>query len=545
VAVALPRSVDLVVALLAVARAGGAYLPIDPTSPAEQITSQLGDSSARALLTDAATAQTLPAGLDALAIVCDDLGPDTADGDGGPQAAAPAHPDGLLAVLYASTAAGAPTAVAVTHRNLQRFVTDRQVREAGRGTVLWHSPPTCGAFALEVWAPLLSGGRVVVAPDGEPALDALTRLRTAHDIATVWLPAGLFAALAAAHPASLAGLREVWTGGDRVPAAALRRIRQACPDLTIVHGHGPLETTAWAASHRLAAGEPAPPAPAVGRPTAGTALYVLGPGLAPVPAGVTGELYVAGPGLARGYHGRPGQSAERFVPCPFGPPGALMHRTGDRVRWADGGRLEYVGRAGSQADVRGVRVELAEAEEALAEHRGLAQAVVSVAADDAGQQRLVAHVVWAAGRAVPGEELRRFAAGRLPQSLVPTVFTALDRLPVTADGRVDRASLPEPETDDGTYRAPRNDTERTLAAAFADVLERDRVGIDDDFFDLGGNSLRAIRLVGLIRSELHQEVSIRTLFAARTVAGLSDMWKDLAQSSRPTLRRRTREGAVL
>jgi nonribosomal peptide synthetase DhbF len=222
-----------------------------------------------------------------------------------------------------------------------------------------------------------------------------------------------------------------------------------------------------------------------------------------------------------------------------------MYRTGDRVRWGTDGRLEYVARAGAQPDVRGVRVELTEIEDVLSEHTGLAQSVVVVRQDGSGQQRLVAYVVPVSGRTVSGDELRRFAAGWLPESMVPSVFTVLENLPVTAGGRVDRAALPEPEFDEGTYRAPRNDTERILATAFADVLELDRVGIDEDFFDLGGNSLRAIRLVGLIRAELKQEVSIRRLFAARTVTGLSDMWKDLGQSSRPSLRRRTKEGAVL
>jgi nonribosomal peptide synthetase DhbF len=222
-----------------------------------------------------------------------------------------------------------------------------------------------------------------------------------------------------------------------------------------------------------------------------------------------------------------------------------MYRTGERVRWTADGRLAHVGRADTAADVRGVRVELAEVEEALSEHAGVAQAVVAVKEDGAGQQRLVAYVVPVTGTTVSADELRRFAAGWLPESMVPAVFTVLARLPLTADGRVDRAALPQPAFDDDRYRAPRNDTERILAKAFAEVLELDRVGIDEDFFDLGGNSLRAIRLVGLIRAELNQEVSIRRLFAARTVLGLSDMWKDLGRSSRPTLRRRTKEGAVL
>ncbi|MDL5205474.1 amino acid adenylation domain-containing protein [Streptomyces sp. ALI-76-A] len=544
VAVALPRSVDLAVALLAVAKAGGAALPLDPASPAS-LAGRTGKLPVRALLTDAATAATVPTGPDVPTLLLDDLADDTGGTDGTGTEAVPPHPDNLLAVLHGTGPAGEPVPVAVTHRNIERFVLDRRCRDAGRGTVLWHAPHTCDALALEVWTPLLNGGRVVVAPEGDLDTDALAGLRAAHDITTVWLPAGRFVAIAAAHPERLAGLREVWTGGDRVSPAALRRVREACPELTVVTGHGPAETTVLAACHRLPAGEPVRHVAAVGRPVDHTALYVLGPGLAPVPVDVAGELYVSGPGVARGYPGRPAATAERFVPCPFGPAGTVMYRTGDRVRWTADGRLAHVGRADTQADVRGVRVELAEVEEALSEHAGLAQAVVAVREDGSGQQRLVAYVVPVAGTTVSADELRRFAAGWLPESMVPSVFTVLDRLPLTAGGRVDRAALPRPAFDDERYRAPRNDTERILAKAFAEVLELDRVGIDEDFFDLGGNSLRAIRLVGLIRAELNQEVSIRRLFAARTVLGLSDMWKDLGRSSRPTLRRRTREGAVL
>lgn len=543
VAVAMRRSVDLAVALLGVVKAGGAYLPIDPASPAERIRSVVGDGSARLLLTDAAPAGAPAAEPGVPVVRFDDLWSDTGD-TGAPEVPAPPHVDNLLAVTYDVGSAGTATGVAVTHRNLQRLVMDRHWRDR-HDTVLWHSPPTSDALTLEWWVPVLTGGRVVVAPAGEPDIDALTALREANEVSAMWLPAGLFSAIAAERPEWVAGLREVWTGGDRVSAAAVRRVREACPGLTVVTGHGPTETTGFAASHRLPAGEPAPHAAALGRPTDNTALYVLGPGLAPVPVGVTGELYVAGPGVARGYRGRPGPTAERFVPCPFGPAGGLMYRTGDRVRWADDGRLEYVGRAGDQAELRGVLVDPAEIDEVLAEHPGLARSVVVVRRDGSGQRRLVAYVVPVGGAGLSVEDLRRFAVGRLPEFMVPSVFVVLERLPVTTGGRVDRASLPEPAFDDGRYRAPRNHTERVLADAFAAVLELDRVGIDEDFFDLGGNSLRAIRLVGLIRAELNLEVSIRTLFAARTITGLTDRWKDLAQSSRPTLRRRTKDGEIL
>ncbi|MFH7598592.1 AMP-binding protein [Streptomyces racemochromogenes] len=540
VAVALPRSPELAVALLGLAKAGAAHLPLDPASPAQRITELAAEAPAHLLLTGAATPLPDRPGLPVL--LFEDLLAEAADP--APQAPPAPHPDTVLTLPHGSAPAGR-AAVAVTHRATARFVQGPGRRQAGPTTVLWHAPPTCDTLALDLWTPLLNGGRVVVAPPAGLDPDALAEVRETYGITALWLPAGLFTAVAADRPERLAGLREVWTGGERVPAAALRRVREACPDLTVVHGHGSAETGAFAARHVLAADAPVRHAGAVGRPADGTALYVLGPGLAPVPVGVAGELYVAGPGVARGYPGRPALTAGRFVACPFGPAGALMYRTGDRVRWGTDGLLEYVGGPGTRAEVRGVRVELAEIEEVLSEHTGLAQCAVAVREDGSGQRRLVAYVVPAAGRTVTGEELRRFAAGWLPESLVPSAFTVLERLPVTADGRLDRAALPEPASDGGTYRAPRNDTERVLAKAFAEVLELDRVGIDEDFFDLGGNSLRAIRLVGLIRAELNQEVTIRRLFAARTVTGLSDMWKDLAQSSRPSLRRRTRDGAVL
>ncbi|MFC9056812.1 AMP-binding protein [Streptomyces sp. NPDC057074] len=553
VAVALPRSVDLAVALLAVARAGGAVLPLDPASPAPA-----DGFPAHVLLTDngggsgsgsgggSGAAGPPPAGPALPVLLLDDLRADPDDdGATGPGTAVPPHPDSLLAVLHGTGPDGAARPVAVTHRNVERFVLDRRCREAGRGTVLWHAPLTSDALALELWTPLLGGGRVVVAPEGELDPDALTGLRAAHGITALLLPTARLAAIAGADPGRLAGLREVWTGGDPVPPAVLRRVREACPELTVVTGYGPAETTALAARHHLPAGGPGPRTATAGHAAGHTALYVLGPGLAPVPVDVAGELYVAGPGVARGYPGRPAATAERFVPCPFGPPGAVMYRTGDRVRWTADGVLAHVGGAGPQADVRGVRVEPAEAEEALSEHTALAHAVVTVDEDDSGTRRLLAYVVPVAGRTVSADELRGFASGRLPEAAVPSVFTVLDRLPVTAAGRVDRAALPRPVSEEDTYRAPRNETERILAKAFAEVLELDRVGIDEDFFDLGGNSLRAIRLVGLIRAELDQEVSIRKLFATRTVLGLSDMLKDAGRSRRPTLRRRTREGAVL
>lgn len=560
VAVALPRSANLVTALLAVAKAGAACLPIDPALPAERTRTLLAESSARLLLTDAARAQAASANLGVPVIVFEDavvsataasVVADQPASDGPELASVVTDQDSLFAVLQSSDSA-AP--VALTRRNMRRLVADGLGGSGAQTTVLWHAPYAADALALEVWAPLLSGGQIIVASAGESEVERLAELRAANGISRVWLPATSFSAIAADRPESLAGLREVWIGGGRVPAAAVQRAQEACPELTIVAAYGPAETAGYAASDRLTAQSPAYYAGAIGRPAQDTAVYVLGPGLAPVPVGVAGELYAAGPGVARGYQGSPGLTAQRFVPCPFGRPGGLMYRTGDRVRWTAEGRLDYLGRVQAPVAIHGTRVEPTEIEELIAEHPGVAQAVVLVHEDGAGKPRLAAYVARrrASGGSdsggadpVSGEQLRRFAAERLPDSLVPSAFAVLDRLPVSVDGRVDRAALPQPSFDDGRYRAPRNHIEEVLAKAFAEVLELDRVGIDEDFFDLGGNSLRAIRLVGLIRAELNQELSIRTLFAARTVIGLSEKWEDIARTSRPALRRRTRDGALV
>ncbi|GIF09453.1 AMP-binding protein [Actinoplanes siamensis] len=552
VAVALPRSAELAAVLLGVVKAGAAYLPIDPALLAGQIRSQVAAGGAAALLTDAATAALLPSGPAVPVTMVDDLWEDAA-GDGGP---APVRPDNLVAVTYGSGPAGAGPAVLVTHRNLTRYVVDRHWSRVVPGDVLWSGSPASDALALELWVPLAHGGRVVVAAAPDLDGDALAAVRATHPVALAWLPAGLVAAVAAQRPESLAGLREIWTQADEVPVAALQRLRAAAPDLSIVNSHGPAGTSALIPA-RGAAEEPAPGVAASGGLTDGTARYVLGPGLAPVPAGVAGDLYVAGSAVARGGAGNPGHTAAHFVPCPFGPAGGLMYRTGDRARWGAEGRLEHVGRAGVRARIRGAEVDTGRIEEVLCEHPRLAQSVVVVGEDGSGQQRLAAYVVPVPGLGADGagthdprtelshEELSRFVAGRVQESLLPSAFTVLDRLPVTAAGRLDRTRLPQPEFRDGLYRAPRNRTEQVLAKLFADVLELGRVGIDEDFFDLGGNSLRAIRLVGLIRAELRLEVSIRTLFAARTIVGLSERWENLSRSSRPALRRRTKGGAVV
>ncbi|MFH9355743.1 condensation domain-containing protein, partial [Kitasatospora sp. NPDC017646] len=346
-------------------------------------------------------------------------------------------------------------------------------------------------------------------------------------VTAAWLTAGLFNVLAAEAPQTFAGLHEVWTGGDIVSSSAVRRVLETCPGLRVVNGYGPTETTTFATHHPVTAAAEVAGAVPIGRPLPNTRAYVLDDTLQPVPVGMPGELYLAGNGLARGYVGRPTLTAERFVACPYGEPGARMYRTGDTVRWTTTGELEFLGRTDDQVKIRGFRIELAEVESAFAAHPAVRQVFATVRQDQPGDKRLV---VYATGDAAP-EELRTFATDRLPAYMLPAAVVTLDTLPVTPNGKVDRRALPAPEyTGASEGRAPRNPTEQTLCELFAEVLGTTEPSIDDDFFDLGGHSLLATKLVSRIRTALGIELPIRSLFDTPTIAGLA---RHLGESRTP------------
>ncbi|MFE2752932.1 amino acid adenylation domain-containing protein [Actinosynnema sp. NPDC059335] len=521
VALLLDRSPDLVVLILAVLKAGGYYVPLHESYPVERLDFVLADLGAPVLVTDRAE---LPEGLTAPVHVVRT--------DERPPAAGPlhrrAHPDQLAYVMHTSGSTGVPKGVAVTHANVVELATDRLFTTPAHARVLLHSSHAFDAATYELWAPLLSGGTVVVAPAGVLDIATLGRVVADHRVTALWLTAGLFRLVAEEAPACLAGVREVWTGGDVVPAAAVARVRAHCPDLTVVDGYGPTETTTFATRHPLRPGEPDPEAMPIGLPMDNTRVHVLDADLNLTPPGAVGELYVAGAGLARGYLGRPGLTAERFVANPYGPPGDRMYRTGDLVRRRPDGRLAFHGRADDQVKLRGFRIEPGEVEAVLARRPDVAHAVVAVRADHRGERRLVAYVVPAEGATADPAALRAHVGEALPAYMVPSVVVELDALPLNGNGKVDRHALPAPATPVTSAARAAHGAEQVLCGLFADVLGVGEVGVDDGFFDLGGHSLLAMRLISRVRAVLGVEAPIRAVFEHPTPAGLARALRDAA-----------------
>ncbi|WP_316528536.1 non-ribosomal peptide synthase/polyketide synthase [Kitasatospora brasiliensis] len=505
VAVMLERSAELVTAILAIIKAGGAYVPLDSRFPASRIELILRESGAALVLTRevlAALEQTEP---DPSAVEV------------------PCNPGQLAYIMYTSGSTGRPKGVAVTHRDVVGLALTPEWRGGGHERVLMHSPTAFDLSTYELWVPLLNGGRIVVAPPEQLDLDLLQHTVTTYGVTGLWLTAGLFRLVAEERPGLLAGVREVWTGGDVVSPAAVARVRAACPGIEVVNGYGPTEATTLATCHPVGAlSEDAATVP-IGGPMANMRAYVLDDHLRPVPTGLVGELYLAGVGVARGYHGRPGLTAERFTADPYGPPGSRMYRTGDLAWWRADGRLEFAGRADHQVKLRGLRIEPGEIEAILAACPGVAQAAVVAREDRPGDKRLVAYLVPAPEGAPEPVELAGRLRRDLPDYMVPAAFVSVDALPLTANGKLDRSALPAPEYEaSDAGRGPRTPQEQLLCGLFAEVLGRELVSIDDNFFDLGGHSLLAARLASRVRETLGLELGLRMLFEAPTVAGLTE-----------------------
>jgi amino acid adenylation domain-containing protein len=537
----LPRTADAVVALLAVLKAGAGYVPIDPDHPARRIESTLADSAPVVLLTTRAlrAAAEVAAGAGTVRVVVLDEPATAARLDGlcdrdltDGERRAPLVPGSPACLIYTSGSTGTPKGVVIEHSglvNLFHHHRDAMIRpEAPRSTGPDHGVVRAALSASLsfdtsweglLW--LLDGHELHFIDDDrrrepEAMLDYVTEHRIDFlDITPTYADELLAAGLLAEgrhRPAVIA------LGGEATGPALWSALR-AVPEIAAFNLYGPTECTVDTLHCRLADS----PDPIVGRPLANTRAYVLDAACGPVPPGVVGELYLGGGQVARGYHNRPELTAQRFLDDPFGPPGTRMYRTGDLARWRRDGTLEFLGRADDQVKIRGFRIEPGEIESVLSGHPGIAQAAVIVREDQPGLPRLVAYVVPAPGAPAPEPAvLRQFAAERMPDYMVPPAFVAMDRLPLTTSGKLDRRALPAPDRGATVAgRTPRDARETALCAMFAELLGLDGVGIDDDFFSLGGHSLLVGRLIGRIRAEFGVRLGIRAVFEAPTVAKLA------------------------
>ncbi|WP_395705350.1 amino acid adenylation domain-containing protein [Rhodococcus ruber] len=524
VAVSMRRSVDLVVAVYAVLAAGGGYLPIDPDQPDERnahvlaaaapvcvltTTRDLGD---RAIAPDESTARAVLV-LDRLDL--DAYAPDPVTDE---ERAAALRPANIAYAIFTSGSTGRPKGVAVGHAAIVNQMLWRQDEyPMGPGdTVLQKTPFTFDVSVWELFWPLQVGARLVVAePDGHKDAGYLSRIVVDEAVTAVhFVPSMLEVFLDDAHVPTGSALRLIYVGGEAVTADTARRVRRAFPAAAVHNLYGPAETAVDVTYHPV--DEADTRSVPMGRPLWNTRAYVLDSRLRPVPVGVAGELYLAGTQLARGYLARPDLTAERFVADPFGAPGTRLYRTGDLVRWDRDGELEYLGRTDFQVKLRGQRIELGEIETVLREQPGIDRAVVVVRHD-----QLVAFVAadFAAGGT---ESVRTALAEQLPGYMVPARVVVLDEWPLTSSGKLDRAALPDVENVAREYVAPVGELEQLVARAFEEVLDVERVGRDDDFFDLGGNSLSVMRLVAVLGTELGIEVPVRIVFTGSTVAALAE-----------------------
>ncbi|HEX8696632.1 MAG TPA: amino acid adenylation domain-containing protein [Longimicrobium sp.] len=530
VAVCMERGAEMVAAVLAVLKAGGAYVPVDPDYPAGRVRYLLEDSGAPVVLTQARLAGRIPA-TDVRVVVVDGEWDRIASAEDVPLP--DVHPENAAYVIYTSGSTGRPKGVVVTHASLvahnRAVIEELGVTEADR--VLQFASFSFDISVEEIFPTLLAGGTLVPRPAGPPPdAAAFARLIAEREITLLNLPTAYWHAWVAEGVRAEdlpPTLRLVTAGGERPqPGAWARWQRAARGRVRWLNGYGPTEATVTATFHETPLDAPAD-APAdipLGRPLANSRAYVLDAALRPVPAGVAGELCLGGAGVARGYLGRPGPTAAAFVPDPFAAePGARMYRTGDRARWRDDGVLEFIGRADEQVKVRGHRVEPGEVEAALREHPAVHDAAVAAREDAPGAKRLVAYVVGRGGSAPSPDELRAHLLGRLPAHLVPSAFVALDALPLTPGGKVDRRALPAPEAPAGGgegYVAPRGAVEEVLARVWAQVLGVERVGVHDNFFALGGDSILSIQVVSRAARE-GVRVTPRQVFEEQTVAALA------------------------
>jgi amino acid adenylation domain-containing protein len=520
VAVILDRSIEFIVSIVAILKAGGAYVPLDPSWPTQRVQLLLDDINPPVVLTRQTLAPSLA--LNRRILRVDEIASLIAN-------QSRANPEqrntasDLAAVMFTSGSTGHPRGVAIPHRAVVRLIVGTDYLPwSEKPTFLQLAPVTFDASFLELWGPLVHGGTCVVYAGRVPDLREIGRALEKHRVSCLWLTASLFNLVIDEQPEILSGVRHLLTGGEALSVRHVRLALAKLPHTRLVNGYGPTEATTFTCCHPIARDLPADAGGVpIGRPLANTSIYVLDARRQLAPTGVPGELYIGGDGLARGYWNCPDLTAERFLPDPFAAdPGARMYRSGDLGRWLPDGNLEFLGRLDDQVKLRGFRIEPGEIETILRRHAAVRQCAVG-ADRAAGEARLVAYVVPHADPP-PGQELRRHVADHLPAYMVPSAFVMLDTLPLTGSGKVDRRALSAPPARSlGIAAAPVTPEEADIAAVWQSVLGHTHVGLDDNFFDLGGTSLGLMQVHSRLTADLHLDLSVLDVFEHPTIRSLA------------------------
>jgi amino acid adenylation domain-containing protein len=533
VGICLEHSLEMVVGLLGILKAGAAFVPLDPTYPKARLGFMLEDSEVLVLLTQRHLLEKLPAhGARQVLLEADwSIGAGQSEANPSPTAKA----ENLAYVMYTSGSTGQPKGALIVHRGLVNYLfwcLGAYKLEEGTGAPV-HSSIAFDLTITALFAPLLAGRTVIVLPPSH-GLEALcAALRTQTNLSLVKItPSHLRLLSERIAPADVAGrIRTLIIGGENLMADTLAFWQDFAPETALINEYGPTETVVGSCVYQVPPGKKETGSVPIGRPIANTQAYVLDLQGQPVPVGVTGELYLGGAGLARGYLKRPQLTAERFVPHPFSKdPAARLYKTGDLVRWRPDGNLEFLGRLDNQVKLRGFRIELEEIETALSQHPQVREAVVLLREDRPGNRRLVSYVVPQDPLRAASADLRGFLKEKLPEYMLPVAFVTLDALPLTPNGKVDRRALPAPP---GTrpefvheYVSPRTPIQQEMVALWAELLGVGRVGVLDNFFALGGDSLLAVRLFARIEKQYHRVLPLAVLFQQGTIAGLAELLAD-------------------
>jgi aspartate racemase len=527
VGIMLKRSIDMIVAILAVLKAGGAYVPLDPSYPKERLRFMIEDTEVDTLVSGDGFLETLPES--SAQVISLDRDADKIGRERKENPTATVTADHLAYVMYTSGSTGRPKGICVEHRAVVRLVKNTNYVELNDNTVmLQFAPVSFDASTLEIWGPLLNGGRLVVFSPENPSLTELGGEIKKRGINTMWLTAGLFHLLVDERLDDLRGVKQLLAGGDVLSVNHVTRFLNEMPGCQLVNGYGPTENTTFTCCHVMTSTSDVGATVPIGKPISNTHVYLLDQKLQPVPIGIRGELFAGGDGVARAYLKREELTSERFLADPFNDkPGARMYRTGDLARYRDNGDIEFLGRKDNQVKIRGFRVELGEIEAAIKEHPLATDCAVVVREDQPGEKRLVAYVVPAKGVSATSETIKDLRSGlrhRLPDYLVPALFVLLSELPLSSNGKVDRNRLPVPDVHsdlESVYVAPQTEVERAIADIWQATLGIQKVSRNDNFFELGGDSLDATRVHTKLSNSLNRELTITDLFQYPTVRSLA------------------------